>query len=195
MMANEIRQDISARADGSCSRIVLTGFRATGKSHVGRILAARIGYRFLDSDELLSAGMESGISGFVKQHGWPAFREKERQLLKSLAAEQGAVIATGGGAILHRDEWRQLRRNSLVIWLRADAGTIRARLRGDGATAALRPSLTGAGSLDEVDQVLAEREPLYREGSDLALDTAGLPPEKIVAEITAYLARKDKEQG
>ena len=189
-----MRQSMPDRPDRrSCSRIILTGFRATGKSHTGRLLAERIGYRFIDTDERLASGIEGGISALVSREGWAAFREKERLLLAALADEEQAVIATGGGAILHQDEWRLLRADSLVVWLRADAETIRKRLQQDRATDTLRPTLTGAGALEEVDRVLAEREPLYREGSDLALDTMSFTPERIAAEIAAHLAAK--EQG
>ena len=71
----------------------------------------------------------------------------------------------------------------MVVWLQADAVTIRNRLRHDSATAKQRPSLTGAQSSDEVDDLLRTRDPLYRAGSDVSIDTAVLSPDKVVAAI------------
>ncbi|MDW7772937.1 MAG: shikimate kinase [Desulfobulbaceae bacterium] len=169
-------------------RIILTGFRATGKSSVGAMLAERLGLAFVDTDAELCGAIGCSIAEYVARHGWPAFREKERVLLAALARRTGAVIATGGGAIMHENEWHALRRKSRVVWLRADAGTIRRRLRKDEATASQRPSLTGAGSDDEVDELLRSREPLYRSGSDMIIDTAPLAPEEIVNTIIRNLS-------
>lgn len=174
-------------------RILLTGFRATGKSAVGRGLAQALGYRFLDTDEELTAEMGCSIDQYVRRHGWAAFREMERSLLARLAGRQRLVIAAGGGAVMHGEEWRRLREDGLAVWLRADAETIRQRLRRDGHGAAQRPSLTGGDVLAEVDRMLDEREPLYRQGSDVALDTTGRSPETMVSLIMVMLTRADRE--
>lgn len=163
--------------------IILTGYRATGKSAVGRLLADRLGRPFLDMDRLLEERQGCTIKELVAARGWPAFREAERQLLLELAGRTGLVIATGGGAILSREAWAALRRSGLVVWLTADRDTICRRLAADAATDGQRPSLTGRSVEEEVAGVLAERELLYREGSDLAIDTGCRPPEKIVDEI------------
>lgn len=176
-------------------RILLTGFRATGKSVVGGKLAQVVGFRFLDTDEELTAAMGCGIDEYVRRHGWPAFREMERRLLARLAGTQRLVIAAGGGAVLHGEEWRRLRENALTVWLQADADAIRQRLRRDGEGAAQRPSLTGDDVQAEVDRILAEREPVYRQGSDVAVDTTGRSPETMVSLIMAMLTRTDKAGG
>ncbi|GAB4333373.1 MAG: shikimate kinase AroL [Desulfobulbaceae bacterium] len=164
-------------------RIVLTGFRATGKTRVGELLAARLGFRFVDTDSELTDRMGCSVAQFVRERGWKDFRKLEQELLARLAAMHGVVIATGGGAVMHREEWKQLRKGGLVVWLRADSGVIRERLAFDPVSAAQRPPLTGGNSLEEIERVLAEREPLYREGSDIVIDTGGLSPEEIVERI------------
>ncbi len=175
------------------ARIVLTGFRATGKSLVGSQLADMLGYRFVDTDLELVDQIQCTVAAFVKEHGWAAFRELEQKLLSRLTCMKKVVIATGGGAVLHLQEWQDLRRESLVIWLLADAQTIRERLQTDTASLTQRPSLTGNGKLDEVEKILAEREPHYRKGSDMAIDTTGRSPEEIAIQIKRYITDSEKE--
>lgn len=173
-------------ANGTASmpkRIVMTGFRATGKSAVGVILAERLKYKFVDTDEVLCQTLQCSVAEYVSRHGWTAFREKEKELLAELANVGKTVIATGGGAIQHLEEWAALRENSLVVWLQAGAETIRQRLQQDSASAEQRPSLTGANSGDEVDELLKSRTPLYDKGSDMSVDTTDMTPQEIVNDI------------
>ncbi|WPD23450.1 MAG: shikimate kinase [Candidatus Electrothrix scaldis] len=172
-------------------RIVLTGFRATGKTAVGQALARLTGFRFLDTDQELCQRMGCSIAEAVSEHGWPYFREQERTLLNELSSWQETIIATGGGAILHQDAWEELRRDAFVVWLRTDLATTLARLDLDQRTAAQRPALNkqeGAQNpAQEISAILEEREPLYRVGSDLVLDTEGKTPEELAREIYGRL--------
>ena len=168
-------------------KIILSGYRATGKSTVGRLLAERLNVSFIDMDEVLVA-RHGEISDLVKERGWDYFRAREKELLEELTASREAVISTGGGAMLHQDVWRQLKETGLVVWLTADLETICRRLDADAVSDSQRPSLTGSGIKAEAAKVLAEREPLYREGSHLMVD-ATRPVEEIVAEIEKALAK------
>jgi len=155
---------------------VFTGFRATGKTSVGRELAKLINYRFIDTDVELCDRFNCSISTFVENHGWSAFRDQERQLLLELAELNRIVVATGGGAVMHTDAWNMLRRDSVVIWLKADVDVIQKRLTLDPKSALQRPSLTGEDTLDEIESLLAQREPMYRMGSDIVIDSSRLDP-------------------
>jgi len=170
---------------GAVERVVLTGCRASGKTTVGRRLAELLGWEFVDTDAVIKAA-HGDIAALVAREGWPRFRAIERELLFSLAGSGEKVIATGGGAVMHQDAWEELRQNALVVWLRAGIDTVRARLAADPASKGQRPSLTGADPIAEIAAVMAEREPLYRQGSDLTLDAAR-PVEEIVAEIVGRL--------
>ena len=88
-------------------RIILTGFRATGKSAVAKYLADLLDYRLIDTDQELAAQLGCSIARYVEQNGWQKFRKFEQQLLERLAAMRRAVISTGGGAVLHEDEWKR----------------------------------------------------------------------------------------
>ena len=169
-------------------RIILTGFRATGKTAVGTILARLTGFPFLDTDHELCQRMGCSIAEAVQQQGWQYFRSQERALLSELPSWQETIIATGGGAILHQEEWQELRQgSSLVVWLRTDLATTLSRLALDHKTTEQRPALKkqeeGQDTAKEIAAVLAERDPLYRAGSDLVLDTEKKTPEELAGEI------------
>jgi shikimate kinase len=176
-------------------RIILTGFRATGKSAVGARLAESMGFDFIDTDARLCAGLGCTVAEYVAGKGWDAFREREREILAELAGVTRTVISTGGGSILHEAEWNRLRKNSLVVWLRADAETLRQRLNRDESTADQRPSLTGSDSSREVEDVLAVRTPLYLKGSDMSVDTTALTPEEIVNMIEKEIFSEFSMEG
>ncbi|HHD57193.1 MAG TPA: shikimate kinase [Desulfobulbaceae bacterium] len=180
------RSDTSVAADkkSPVDRIILTGFRATGKSLVGRMLADRLGLDFCDTDTLLCTRSGLSVREFVDRFGWPDFRRMEEQLLLRLRHRSSVVIATGGGAILHEQAWRSLRKKSIIFWLRADCATIEQRLSLDENSYHLRPSLTGGDLPGEIREQLALRSPLYRRGADIVIDTDGRSPSELVREMT-----------
>ena len=166
-------------------KIILTGYRACGKSVVGRLLAERLQFDFLDMDKEIESRAGCSISEMVAEHGWPYFRERERQLLEELIDRERLVVATGGGAIMHEEAWQRLQANGLVVWLQADTAVIAARLRRDIVSEGQRPSLTGDSITQEIETVLAQRTPLYQKGSHLAVDTGNRSPEEIVDLVAA----------
>ena len=168
-------------------KIILSGYRATGKSTIGRLLAERLNVDFIDMDKVL-VERHGEISDLVKERGWDYFRAREKELLEELVVSREAVISTGGGAVLHQDVWRELKETGLVVWLTADLETICRRLEMDSVSDSQRPSLTGRNIKDEAAKVLAEREPLYRKGSHLTVDSTK-PLAEVVAEIEKALAK------
>lgn len=165
-------------------KIVLTGYRATGKTTVGKLLARQLGFTFLDTDQEIESRYGAPISQIVASHGWDYFRKLEKKLLETLADRENMVISTGGGAIMHHVEWRQLRKSSFVIWLTADIATICRRLAAHSATSSQRPSLTGMDIFMEVETVLLERQPLYENGSDIKVQS-----EKPLAEVVEEIKK------
>ncbi|WP_417916957.1 shikimate kinase [Candidatus Electronema sp. JC] len=172
--------------------LVLTGFRATGKTAVGRHLARLCGYEFADTDALLAERMGCSVAEAVERHGWPHFREQEQLLLAELVSRRNTVLATGGGAILHQQEWQLLRKQAVVIWLRTDLAATLARLRQDEKTAGQRPRLLSQADDDletETVALLKEREPLYRAGSDLVIETGGRTAEEAARKLFFRLTK------
>lgn len=165
------------------NKIILTGYRGTGKTTVGKKLAARLQWNFLDMDDLLTQRLGASITEIVAIHGWEYFRQAEAKLLQELSGIQHTVIATGGGAIEHQQEWRQIRPHAFVIWLDATVQTIEQRLQADRRSVQLRPSLTAHTVSDEIRIVLKRRTPLYRAGSDLRLLTDKRTPDQLTEQI------------
>ncbi len=161
-------------------QIILIGYRATGKTSIGKRLAARLGLGFIDMDQELEHRHGQSIAALVAAQGWPYFRSLENELLMELIGQKDQVVSTGGGAILHQDIWPRLKASSLVVWLRADHQTICRRLQGDTQTASQRPALTTSDTYAEIAAVLHEREPLYRAGSHFSVDTDTLGLDDIV---------------
>lgn len=163
--------------------VLLTGFRATGKTMVGALVASLLNYRFIDTDQVLCERHRMGVSDFVARNGWQAFRQSEQALLLELVNADKTVVSVGGGAIEHVDVWNKLKEHFFIVWLRATPQTIISRMNADNKTSGQRPSLTGKSRDQEVIELLTRRTPLYRDGSDLILDTDDINPESLAASI------------
>lgn len=160
--------------------IVLIGYRGTGKSHVGRLLAEKLSFPYISIDKavVLRAGMS--VAEIVSQFGWQGFRDREAMAVREVAGRDNVVIDTGGGVVERPENITVLRENGCLIWLKASVATIVARIE-EGND---RPALTeGKSFTEEVAEVLARRTPLYREAAKYEIDTDGLAPEEIAAQI------------
>lgn len=169
------------RPAGPLGGLALVGYRGTGKSTVGRILAGWLGRAFADADVELERRLGRTIRDIFARDGEPTFRDHEQAILLDLAARPGLILATGGGAVLRETNRRALRGLGAVAWLTADPEEIARRLRADAGSE--RPALTAAGTLDEVVAVLAARELLYREAADFVIETDGRSPEEVAEAV------------
>ncbi|TKS59074.1 MAG: shikimate kinase [Nitrospira sp.] len=164
--------------------VVLIGYRGTGKSTVGKIVAARLGRTMMSTDAEMVKRTGQSIPEIVAQHGWDYFRDLESQVCQELAGRDGLVIDTGGGAILRSQNVETLKKTGILFWLTASVDTITKRIGLDTQ----RPSLTGAKSfVDEIQDVLRERTPKYEAAADHVITTDGRPIVQIADEILARL--------
>jgi len=170
--------------------IVLMGFRCTGKSTAGRLLAERLRVPFTDTDELIEQRTGRLISRIVAEKGWPAFRAEERAVIAEFAGTDSGVIALGGGAVCDRENVEVLKKNSVFIMLSARPEAIARRMVGDETRGTERPSLTGEPSVDEIRAVMEERGPLYRQLADIVVDTSDIPVEGVVEAIRTGLQER-----
>lgn len=162
------------------ANIVLVGFMGTGKSTVGRILAARLDLSFLDMDSVIEQRQGRQISEIFAKEGEAFFRSLERQLTIELAAQQGRVIACGGGIVLNADNIRDYSSRSLVVCLRASSQTILDRVRHETH----RPLLAVDDKLGRIRSILATRQPLY-DAIPHIIDTDGLFAEAVADRVEA----------
>jgi shikimate kinase len=164
-------------------RIFLIGYRGTGKTTVGRLLADRLNWTFADCDEHIEAAAEKSIADIFATEGEAGFREREAIALRDLGSRERIVIATGGGAVLRSTNREHLRISGFNAWLTARPETIWARLQLDPTTRARRPNLTPAGGIEEVRALLSAREPLYRAIAHFTADADAPSPEAVAAAI------------
>ena len=164
--------------------VVLIGYRGTGKSTVGRALAARLGRRLVSTDKEIVRRAGSSIPDIVAAHGWDYFRDLETAVCQDLAGQDNLIIDTGGGAILRQQNVEFFKCNGRLLWLTASVETIAARIGGDTQ----RPSLTSTKShVEEIRDVLTERMPKYEAAADLTIATDGRSIDELTATILQHL--------
>ena len=165
------------------TNIALIGFRATGKSSVGKALAGRLGRPFKDLDTEITTVLGQDIHSWVKTRGWESFRQLETELLFTLAGQKGLVVACGGGVVAREQNRECLRQHFFVIWLQASLETIQRRLLEDPRSALLRPPLTELPLQEEIETLLWQRTPWYEEIADLILATDAAGPAELAEAI------------
>ena len=167
--------------------LVLIGYRCTGKTTIGKILAARLGRPLVDTDTLIQERAGRSIKEIVAAGGWPEFRRLERHVIADVAAGQEQVVSAGGGAVLDEANARALRATGRVVLLSAPAETVWARMKADPKTAAERPDLTDSGGIAEVRRLLEDRRAAYQAACHFEVATDRLSPEEAAGRILAWL--------
>lgn len=167
--------------------LVLIGSRAAGKTIVGKRLSTCLGKVFVDTDDLIEECQGTHIGEIVKSHGWDYFRAIERKVISEISNHDDLIIAAGGGVVLEPENIDALKRNGFIIWLRADVRVLLQRMAKDRRTATGRPSLTGRGVLEELKEILTQREGLYEKASEVQVDTSALQVEGVVEAVLSIL--------
>lgn len=179
--------------------IVLVGFSYTGKTTYGKLVAERLGWRFVDTDDVIEEREGRAIPEiFAQPNGEERFRQLEREILAEACAATGAVIATGGGAILNADNRRVMAERNAVICLESQPETIEARLRAMSTDPSqpIRPLLAHPDPLARIRELKAARQPLYAI-ADWTVHTDHLSPDEVVDEVQrgTNIATRRLEQG
>jgi shikimate kinase len=163
--------------------VVLVGMMGSGKSSIGRRLAARLGVPFVDADaeiEARAGGMT--IAEIFERHGEPYFRAGEARVIANLLDHGPQVLATGGGAFMNRDTRAAIHLKGVSIWLKAELDVLMKRIKRRGD----RPLLKTGDPAATLTALIAERYPVYAE-ADLTVLSRDVPHEAIVEEIIAAL--------
>lgn len=158
----------------------IIGPRGAGKTTIGKRFAESKGYQFVDTDKLLLEKSGKSIAEIVEQHGWDYFRQLESDVLKSIVQDD-VVVSTGGGIILADENQKVMRNNGTVIYLNAKPEILAKRLAAE-PQADQRPSLTGKSLVEEIEEVMQQREPIYRATAHHIID-ATQPIDDIIAQL------------
>ncbi len=164
--------------------IFLVGLMGAGKTTIGRLLARKLGLRFIDSDHEIEARTGASIPWIFEIEGEDSFRRREADVIRDLTGQEGIVLATGGGAVLNPDSRAYLQARGTVIYLRANVSSILVRTAHDKN----RPLLQTADPRRRLEELTAEREPLYRAIADLVIDTGRPNVQSMVHTILTQLA-------
>jgi shikimate kinase len=149
--------------------VILTGLRGTGKSSVGKVLAQRLSFAFVDTDTRIEELAGCRIAAIVAQHGWEHFRALERQVVTQVATTDRHVVAAGGGTLIDTENARLLKTRGMVVLLVCEISILQRRL----ALGSNRPSLTGQGSAAvELAQVWEARRERYHSVADVTYDVS-----------------------
>lgn len=171
--------------------IFLVGMMGSGKSTVGRRLAAALGREFVDADKALEARCGVAIATIFEVEGEEGFRHREACLIDELTGQPGLVMATGGGAVLREDNRGALHGHAYVIYLRAALPELWHRLRRDK----VRPLLRAPNPRQKVAELLALRDPLYEATAHEVVLTGRQPAERLVADIIGRLPAPLRERA
>ena len=163
--------------------LVLIGYRGTGKSTVGRILADRLRLPLVDADAVLELRFNRPVSRIFQESGEPRFRDWEEETIAEATSGPPCVLATGGGAVLSEVNRARLKAFGTVVWLSAGADVLSERLSREPGGLSARPPLTAAGTLAEVATVLAARLPIYAGLADVEVSTEGRTPDEVAVEV------------
>jgi shikimate kinase len=175
--------------------VILIGYRGTGKSTVGRLLAARLGWPFVDADEEIERRASKSIAAIFADQGESHFRDLEEQVVADLLARQQHVISLGGGAVLRQESRQAIGTGGMIVWLQASPELILKRIEADATTSVRRPNLTSHGGLPEIKTLLAIREPLYRQCATLEVDTDARSTPAIVEDILRHMPAHLRQAG
>ncbi len=164
--------------------IALIGFMGTGKTAVGKALAARLGKEFVETDALIESLVGKSIPEIFQQDGEIAFRELEIEIIKRIAIKDNSVIACGGGIVLNKINIDRLAQKCIIINLKAAPSVIAGRTSGDRDD---RPLLAVSDRLAQIKELLKYRRPYYQRASDIEINTSRLSIKTVVNKIVEEL--------
>ncbi|QGJ69771.1 Shikimate kinase [Planctomycetales bacterium 10988] len=168
-------------------RMILIGYRGTGKTTIARELSRLLHWPWLDADIELERNSGRSIGQIFAEEGEPAFRKYEAVLLRQLLKREPLILATGGGVIIDpKNRSRIKKAGGMVVWLDATLEILLARLHSDSPAAHRRPALTERSAEEEVKHLLEQRRPWYEECADWRLPTELQRPSDLARQIVQH---------
>ncbi len=170
--------------------IILVGFRGTGKTTVGKLLADEIKWKFVDADEHIEKRFGFMIAELFEKQGESLFRMLESDVINELCRLDSHVIAAGGGAVLKYKNVKNLKRNGIVFLLEADCDVIYQRIMKDDKAGKTRPRLSKKNLYDEIKALIESREAYYKQSAEHTINTSKTTPQQVVNEVCEILRKR-----
>jgi shikimate kinase len=170
------------------SNVALIGFMGVGKSAVGKVLAERLGKKYIEVDSLIVKKAGKSIPQIFREEGETAFRELEIEAIKAIASGNNQIIDCGGGAVLNKINIDRLKQNAVIIWLTTSPEVILKRTAQDGDG---RPLLKEKKTASEIEALYSLRIPYYEHGADITIDTTELDVESVIVRISGQLKENE----
>jgi shikimate kinase len=167
--------------------IVLIGYRCSGKTAIGRVLAHKLSMSFSDTDVLIEEDAGESIEAIIKTKSWDYFRNLESDVIERVSEKDSQVIATGGGVVVNQENVKALKKDGWVVWLDARPNVLKERMEKELNSGNIRPSLTGVDPLAEIEEVMNTRRPMYQKAGDFVVDTTRLSEPEVAALIMKNL--------
>jgi len=171
------------------TRVLLVGFMGAGKTSVGRAVAHRLGWRFLDFDQAIESEAGMSVADLFRTEGEAAFRSLEAEIGNRLLEQSAVVLASGGGWPVAEGRMESLSDDTLTIWLRVSPAEAVRRAEGQAGT---RPLIDGIDPIGNASELLRERERRYATAQH-GVDTDGSTVEDVTARILEILATQGIE--
>ena len=144
--------------------------RGSGKTRIGMEIASILKREFVDLDDFIIAKTGKSIPEIVKEGGWPAFRKLEKEACCENSKKEGAIISTGGGTVLYKENVECLKKNGYIVFLTVDVQELIDRLKDSKNRPPLKKN--GKSFLDELEEVWQERKKAYLESADMVYDAS-----------------------
>jgi shikimate kinase len=158
--------------------IILVGFMGTGKSVVGKKLAAKLKRNFIELDDMIKRREKISIKDIFEKKGEPYFRLVEKEVVQEASQRKNIVISAGGGAIIDEENFKNLKNSGVIICLKALPETILKRTK----DLKIRPLLNVPDPKQQIEELLKKREPYYNK-ADFSIQTDNMSIEQVVEEI------------
>ncbi len=157
----------------------LIGFMGSGKSTVGKLLAEKLGFLFIDIDRIIEIKEKKPISKIFKEKGEKYFRDVESEVIRKIYRNKNCIFACGGGAILKGENFKVIKKLSKIIYLKVSPSEILKRV----GNSKDRPLLQSKDKMKRVKALLKKRKEIYEKCADIIVDTDKKEKEEVVSEI------------
>ena len=172
--------------------IFLIGYRCSGKTETGKLIAGILNSQFIDTDLKIVEEEGMTISEIVDKKGWDFFREKETDVLKKVCMHDKLIVATGGGIVLNEENVINMKKSGNILWLRATFSTVKKRIMHDSKTKDFRPSLTSKELDEEIKGTLLLRKPYYEKAMEISIDTDNLDINSVCKAVITNLGLQER---